>query len=80
MDVKIISRREFINLGLLISMPALYGCSKGFAQPILRASKGSLPKELTGSLPQPWLIKPLELKSKFESDQLVIVDFEFQNL
>jgi len=67
-----ISRRELIQLGLFVSIPALASCSKDSTLPIFRISEETLPKQLTRSLPKRWLIKPLKPKSKFESDQLVI--------
>ncbi len=72
MGVQMISRRELIQLGLFISIPAIASCSNDSTVPIFRTSEGILLKELIRSLPKPWVLRPLKINSEFEPDQLVI--------
>ena len=67
-----VGRRELIQLGILLSIPTLTGCGKLSIQPILRSSEETLPNSFARLLPEPWLIKPLKVKSNFAKDQLTI--------
>ena len=72
MELKILSRREFLQLGLIAGVTGLAGCGEVVSSPTFMAAPETIPKSLLKILPKPWRFKSLEVNSGSGPSKLVI--------
>ncbi len=74
MAISMLTRRNFLGLGVLAGLGALTSCSVDSNTALLTATKDKFPKEWLKELPAPWQFKPLKVQSESDPFKKTILE------